>query len=315
VPIREQAVQLWATVQAATMGDASRMLQGLATPGAGALAWSRFVYRVVSEFALALLKRFLDPLADLTLSGAYSLFWAGLYDLRDEYTTTVTSRMRLACGGLKLVMGVDSPWAELLYHQCAAGAELTDGMFRLVLDIFVQIPMAKCVCKDVSGQAVAAFVTQRCAPSLPVSLVPTLYAIANELSGTVPIRAMACERVVESVRSAINGSLDAWFGHLYSSLDALGSSVDYATAVFDDEAGRCLDFQNDPHVVVIVPQPVDYFQRCGQTSLCKQVRAGICLPWFFFACKAEMCASRSVPPTGRRSRPRSPIRRCDRPRA
>lgn len=282
VPIREQAVQLWATVQAATMGDASRMLQGLATPGAGALAWSRFVYRAVSEFALALLKRFLDPLADLTLSGAYSLFWAGLYDLRDEYTTTVTSRMRLACGGLKLVMGVDSPWAELLYHQCAAGAELTDGMFRLVLDIFVQIPMAKCVCKDVSGQAVAAFVTQRCAPSLPVSLVPTLYAIANELSGTVPIRTMACERVLDSVRSAINGSLDAWFGHLYSSLDALGSSVDYATAVFDDEAGRCLDFQNDPHVVVIVPQPVDYFQRCGQTSLCKQVRAGICLPWFFF---------------------------------
>ena len=287
VPIREQAVQLWATVQAATMGDASRMLQGLATPGAGALAWSRFVYRAVSEYALALLKRFLDPLDDLTLSGAYSLFWAGLYDLRDEYTTTVTSRMRLACGGLKLVMGVDSPWAELLYHQCAAGAELTDGMFRLVLDIFVQIPMAKCVCKDVSGQAVAAFVTQRCAPSLPVSLVPTLYSIANELSGTVPIRAMACERVVESVRSAINGSLDAWFGHLYSSLDALGSSVDYATAVFDDEAGRCLDFQNDPHVVVIVPQPVDYFQRCGQTSLCKQICSA---DWKAF--QASLAASR-----------------------
>lgn len=271
VPIREQAVQLWATVQAGTMGDASRMLQGLATPGAGVLAWSRFVYRAVSEFALVLLKRFLDPLTDLTLSGAYSLFWGNLYDLRDEYTTTVTSRMRLACGGIKLIFGVDSPWAELLYHQCAAGAELTDGMFRLVLDIFVLIPMAKCVCKDVSGQAVSSFVTQRCAPSLPVSLVPTLYSIANELSGTVPIRTMACERVLDSVKASISGSLDVWFGHLFQSLDALGSSVDYATAVFDDDAGRCLDFQNDPHVVVIVPQPVDYFQRCSTTSLCKQV--------------------------------------------
>jgi len=273
VPVREQAVQLWATVQAGTMGDASRMLQGLATPGAGALAWSRFVYRAGSEYALALLQRFLDPLDDLTLARAATLFWAGLYDLRDEYTATVTSRMRLACGGLKLIFGVDSPWAGLLYHQCAAGAELTDGVFRLVLDIFVQIPMAKCVCKDVAGQAVSAFVTQRCAPSLPVSLVPTLYSIANELSGTVPIRAMACERVLDSVKTAIAGSLDPWFENLYASLDALGSSVDYATAVYDDDAGRCLDFQNDPHVVVIVPQPVDYFQRCGRTSLCKQVGA------------------------------------------
>ena len=37
--------------------------------------------------------------------------------------------------------------------------------------------------------------------------------------------------------------------------------MEYVTATFDDKAGRCLDFQNDPHVVVIVPQPVDYFHR------------------------------------------------------
>jgi hypothetical protein len=270
VPIREQAMQVWAVVQAGTAGDGARMVAGLANPGAGILAWSRFAYRLFSSVALDLLKSFLDPLQDITLSGAFSLFWAALYDLRDEFTATVTSRMRLACGGIKVMFGVDNPWANLLYHQCAAGAEVGDGMLRLALDVFVQIPMAKCVCKDVSGRSVPAVVMRKCAPPLPVSLLPTLYAITNELIGTQPIRAMACERVLESVQASVSGSLDAYFVHQYLAMDALGSSVEYVTATFDDKAGRCLDFQNDPHVVVIMPQPVDYFSRCAGTSLCRQ---------------------------------------------
>lgn len=258
-------------MQAGTAGDGARMVMGLSSPGAGVLAWSRFAYKAFSTVALDLLKRFLDPLTDITLGGAFTLFWADLYDLREEFSATVTSRMRLACGGIKVMFGVENPWADLLYHQCAAGAELGDGMLRLALDIFVQIPMAKCVCKDVSSRSVSKVVTQKCAPPLPVSLVPTLYAIANELMGTQPIQGMACERVLASVKASIGGALDAYFAHQYLALDALGSSVEYVTAVYDDKAGRCLDFQNDPHVVVIVPQPVDYFQRCGDTSLCKQV--------------------------------------------
>jgi len=253
--------QVWATVQAGTAGDGARMVAGLSSPGAGVLAYGRFAYRVFSVVALDLLKRFLDPLVDITLGGAFTLFWADLYDLRGEFTAGVTSRMRLACGGIKLMFGVDNPWADLLYHQCAAGAELGDGMLGLALDIFVQIPMAKCVCKDVIGRNVAALVTSKCAPPLPVSLVPTLYAIANELMGTQPLPRMACELVLASVKGSIGSTLDPFFSHQYLALDALGSSVEYVTATFDDKAGRCLDFQNDPHVVVIVPQPVDYFHR------------------------------------------------------
>ena len=261
-------------MQAGTAGDGARMVAGLSSPGAGGLAYGRFMYRVFSVVALDLLKRFLDPLTDITLGGAFTLFWADLYDLRGEFTAGVTSRMRLACGGIKLMFGVDNPWADLLYHQCAAGAELGDGMLGLALDIFVQIPMAKCVCKDVMGRNVASLVTRKCAPPLPVSLVPTLYAIANELMGTQSLPGMACELVLASVKGSIGGALDPFFSHQYLALDALGSSVEYVTATFDDKAGRCLDFQNDPHVVVIVPQPVDYFHRCAGTSMCRQVCSG-----------------------------------------
>lgn len=272
-PLREQAEQLWATVRSATVRDAAGMLAGLAMPGAGALAWGRFVYRVFMTYALIVLKRFLDPLTDVTAAQAFTLFWANLYDLQDEFSSTVTDRVLLACGGIKLMFGVDNPWATLLYHQCAASAELTEGLLRLTVDIFVQIPMAKCVCKDAAGQSVTRFVLERCAPSLPVSLRPTLYAIANEASGAVPAPGMTCGRVLDTVKASMTGSMDAWFENQYLSMDALASTIDYATGVFDDAAGRCLDFRNDAHVVVIVPQPVDYFQRCGRTSLCKQVCA------------------------------------------
>lgn len=290
VPVREQAMQVWVTLKAGTLGDAAKMIDGLSMPGAGAVAWGRFTYRVLSTYGLALLKRFLDPLQDVTLGQAFAMFWAGLYDLKEEFSTTVTARVRLACGGIKLMFGVDNPWADLLYHQCAAGAELTDGMLSLLVDIFVQIPMAKCVCKDGAGQDVARYVARECAPSLPVSLLPTLYSIANQETGRVLVQSMACERVLARVNASIGGSLDGWFSHQFSAMDAAGSSVDYLLGVFDDKAGKCLDFQNDPHVVVIVPQPVDYFSRCGGTSLCKQV----CSPeWRAFA-QARLDSSQAV---------------------
>lgn len=270
-PLREQAAQIWATVRSATTRDAAGMIAGLAFPPAGVMAWGRFVYRTFSTYAIALLKRILDPLVHVTASDAFALFWANLYDLQGEYTSTVSDRVRLACGGIKLMLGLDNPWAGLLYHQCMASAELTDGTLALVLNIFVQIPMAKCVCKDAAGQSLSRFVVQRCAPPLPASLLPTLYSIANEVSGAVPAPQMRCERVLDSVKASISNSMQGWFTQQYLAMDTLANVVDYATGVFDDNAGRCLDFRNDPHVVVIVPQPVDYFQRCGRTSMCKQV--------------------------------------------
>lgn len=268
VPIKEQLAQLWVTVEVAAQGGA---LQGLAYGGAGIAAWSRYSYRVLSVLGLDLIKRVLDPKEQLTAKRVFSLIWAGLYDLQGEFSATITSRNRLGCGGLKLIFGLDNPWSDLIYHQCASGAELTEDLIALALNIFVEIPMAKCVCKDSAGQDLSTFVVEVCAPSMPVSLLPTLYMIANEARGAAQFSSLACERVIEKVKADIGGSLDPWFDHQYKALDALGSSVDYVTSVYDSTAGKCLDFQNDPHVVVIVPQPVDYFQRCSGTSACKRV--------------------------------------------
>lgn len=32
---------------------------------------------------------------------------------------------------------------------------------------------------------------------------------------------------------------------------------------------ECTNFQTNPYVVAIVPEPVDYFRACGLTSVCR----------------------------------------------
>jgi hypothetical protein len=185
----------------------------------------------------------------------------------------------MGCGGLRLIFGVSNPWASLVYHQCAAAAELVGGLRALATDLFVLVPMAKCVCKDSQGADVAAFTTATCALGLPVSLLPTLYTVANEVRYAMaggsadPYEELRCAAILGRVKRQLAGTLDGWFSNQHLALEALGSAVDYATSAFDEDAGRCLDFAGDPHVVVLVPQPVDYFQRCAGTSRCK---AGKC---------------------------------------
>ena len=272
VPIKDQITQIWATVQSGLSPGGTGAVQGLAAGGAGLIAWSRYSYRAGSVIALEILKRVLDPTMDLDFSKVSSIIFAKLYDLREEFDATVATRMRLGCAGVRLMFGVGNPWSELVYHQCAAAAELTRNLMDLTLNIFVQIPMAKCVCKDSAGQNVADYVKASCAPSLPLTLLPTLYMIANEVQGgATRYSNLACVNVLARVKTSIGSTMDPWFDHQFKGLDALASSVEYATSTFDAKAGKCLDFQNDPHIVVIVPQPVDYFQRCSGTSRCRQI--------------------------------------------
>lgn len=273
VPIKEQVNQLWASMQPTNEGGVRQ--QGLAYGSSALSGWSRFSYKAMSTIVLDLVKRILDQTNQdsLTVKRVFQLIWANLYDLKDEFEAGITSKTRVGCAGLRLIFGTDNPWATVLYHQCVATAELTsDLLMGMGLNMFVLIPMAKCVCKDSRGQDIARFVQETCAPPLPLALLPMMYTIANEaraLQQNPLLGELQCESVLTYVRTEISQSLDSWFENQHLSLIALGNSVDYVTSTFDSKAGKCMDFTNDPHVVVLVPQPVDYFQRCAATSLCK----------------------------------------------
>ena len=289
VPVKEQVQALWASMQPAEEGGTRQ--QGLSYGSSALSGWSRFSYKAVSTVAVGVVRRALDATGPaLTPARVFEMIWADLYDLKDEFETMITQKNRMGCAGLRLIFasgdGSSNPWADLVYHQCIAAAELTQGlMMGLGVNTFVLIPMAKCVCKDSRGADVGRFVVETCAPRLPTSLLPTLFTIANEarmLQATAGYEDLQCEMVLSHVKGQIGGALDAWFASQHLGLQALGSAVDYATSAFDTKGGKCTDFSGDPHVVVIVPQPVDYFARCAGTSMCKGVGGKCWQEWASF---------------------------------
>jgi hypothetical protein len=284
VPVKEQVTALWASMQPAEEGGTRQ--QGLSYGSSAMGGWSRFIYKALSTMAVGVVRRLLDPEAPpLTAARVFGMLWADLYDLKDEFESTITAKNRMGCAGVRLIFGssdgASNPWADLLYHQCAAAAEMTSGLMTgVAVNVFVLIPMAKCVCKDSQGSDVGRYVQETCAPRLPPSLRPTLFAIANEAraqQGSPGLEDLQCSRVLDHVKGRISGALDRWFENQHLALAALGDAVDYVTALWDSNGGECSDFDGDPHVVVLVPQPVDYFARCAGTSMCKGV-GGKCAP-------------------------------------
>ena len=236
------------------------------------MAWCRFTYTAIRQVVLAIVKTVLAG-GSLTKDDAWKITWNTLYDLQADYQNIIVDREQRACTGLRLMFGLTNPWANVIYYQCMAQTQLVDNLFSLGLNLFVDIPMATCVCKDAKNQPIALYATQTCAPKLPATLVPTLYMIVNQLTGNVPYKqkGLACDAVMAYVRGQVTSAMDPLFSSAFSALDALADSVDYFLIAFDPGAGQCLHVGTDPHVVVIVPQPADYFLKCAGTSIC-QVR-------------------------------------------
>ena len=86
-----------------------------------------------------------------------------LSGLQADYQNIIVDREQRACAGLRLMFGLDNPWANVIYYECMAQTQLVDSLFSLALNIFVDIPMATCVCKDSKNQPIALYAMQTCA--------------------------------------------------------------------------------------------------------------------------------------------------------
>ena len=170
-----------------------------------------------------------------------------------------------------MILGSDNPWAGVAYAYCVSGAEYLDGVLSMALDIFVHIPMVKCVCKDSAGSNVRAYVETTCAPQLPVTLRPTLFMIVHAIQAATSnaFKQLACDAVVANLQVSMQDSMTPTFSALENGLESLHSVIDYLLVPFDKDSGHCLDIAHDPHIVVLVPTPTDYFMRCADTKQCQ----------------------------------------------
>jgi len=84
----------------------------------------------------------------------------------------------------------------------------------------------------------------------------------------------ACQAIVAFTQDKIMKSMNPFFDNQYLAAENIGSALDYLIRIgtansADAENDLCTNYQTNPFVVAIVPEPVDYFRACGQTSLCR----------------------------------------------
>jgi len=254
--------------------DPTSALSGAFRIQISSFSWARFAYTALSQVALGIAKAALAS-AEQTDASIWQTVWSVLYDLETDYNADVTQQTLMGCAGVQQILGYTNPWARLAFNACQMGAEYYASLFRMLLDLFVDIPLVKCVCVDAAGANVRTYVEETCAAALPLTARPALFMIVNQLQGLAPSRfkAYACKNVIAELTSTLNAELDPVFEAFEAGAEALAGVIDYTLIPFDGDAGNCLDFDTDPHVVVIMPSPPDYFLQCAATSLCQSLCA------------------------------------------
>lgn len=258
---------------------AGAWMQGGFKVSANTLGWARFGYTSLVKIAMTITQNVL--LGQPVGSGrAWRIVVNILDEMRGQYEGDVVDSMRQSCAGISLMMGLTNPWAVFVYQQCiAANTALSTGV-DLTLSIFNLAPFASCMCSGSSGQVFGDYARIYCVPEASTRLRPVLLrmiqASAAPTEGSSLNSAQRlCQGMIDYTKSQMVAAVQPWFDAQFASMDALGASVDYAMSWLDPSAGQCLNYNQDPDVVVIMPYPVDYFQACGSTSLCRAKCAGV----------------------------------------
>lgn len=265
-PITKELEGFWMIIRTQSF------VSGASGAMAGVSAWARYGYLVMHNICISMIKELvLSP--SLTSSRAWTIFSSGVYETQGMFQQVVGQRARAGCTGLRIVFGGDNPWANLMYHICLSNQKLSESFLTMFGTMFVEVPLVKCACTDSSSFEPVSHMISQCIPGSPLSIQPLLIHVLNTHSQDT------CAGVIDILSQSMTDMFTPWFSELFHALDALGESIDYSMIAFDKTAGQCTNFQTNPNVVVIIPEPVDYFQACGTTQLCKTKCSG---PWSMF---------------------------------
>ena len=237
-------------VPSGRMGAAGMAFQAFANPIAG----THWIYRMASRIVVQIIQ------AVQRQRTIASVFWnvvaEGVYD----YNELVALRMLNTCGGLSIMaMGSTSPFGKVVYHYCVSGVRMMVGTLRLVTLFTVDIPLMACVCKQSAGQP-ADWALQHCeAPDRSKAMLRRLVDSTSQ-----------CTTVVDALNVSLKTVFDETFGEMYAGARFVGSSIDYLIKVLDpNSAGNCDNYETNPYVMVILPNPIDYFRVCTKTDVCR----------------------------------------------
>jgi hypothetical protein len=189
-----------------------------------------------------------------------SVFWNVVYDGRVDYNDLIASRMLNTCGGFALMAGYSTPLGNMILHYCFAGVKSTMATLDLLSVFLVDMPIIVCVCKSISGNNPADWIINNC--DSPDGFKPLLRRIMDSPT--------QCADLVANTNANLTGVFDDVFGELFAGTTSTGSILDsFLAAVDPKNAGQCDNFDSNPYVVTIIPEPADYWRVCGNTDFCK----------------------------------------------
>ena len=231
-------------------GAMGMFFQAFMNPIAGA----HWIWRMASRIVVQAIQ------ASRSKRSIASVFWnvvsEGVYD----YNQIVVLRMLNTCGGLSIMAtGYSSPFGKVVFHYCVSGVRMTVGTFRLLTLFTVDIPLMACVCKEGAGQP-SNWPLQHCeAPDRSKAMLRRLIDSDTQ-----------CKDVVTDLTTSMKNVFDETFAQLFAGARYVGSCMDYLIKVLDpDNAGNCDNYETNPYVMVIIPNPVDYFRVCTKTDVCR----------------------------------------------
>ena len=258
VPVEKATTDIFNSVL--RMPSYMRMFVVTGTP----VAWTNFFYHFVVDLIYRIVRA--------TTNGARpeSVFYATMYDFQGQFEQIVESNVKKACTGLSLTFGYTNPWALIIRHQCDSWASVPSGVLRFLSVFLVDIPTAKCLCKDSLGNNFVRYATDTCFANAPNQAKPALRKMIDAGQDLDTIN--ACDLIIAHVQNQMASSLQPFFDKQYEAADNMGSSLDYLLRIGTQKTSSddlCTNFQTNPYVVAIVPEPVDYFRACGLTSVCR----------------------------------------------
>ncbi|KAJ1465765.1 hypothetical protein T484DRAFT_1757185, partial [Baffinella frigidus] len=262
---RANGYKMGAQFVTATPGNFIRRLPGasigVAAFGASVIDTSQFAWRFVTRLVLKLLA------VNEGMSLAPAL-WQATADSMDDYTTYLVKPAFRACSDIGVMMGFSNPWARLFRESCSAAVASQATAVSTGLVLFVDIPTLACMCKDADGRNYAIYARETCWTPAPLHIRPLLASLISDYESGLGQKDI-CQKMGLYTEDKMRAIMDPVMQHGYAATEAVGSSLDYLTTLFDPNAGSCKDVINSPYTMALVPEPVDYFRGCAKTQSCR----------------------------------------------
>jgi hypothetical protein len=274
-------IGMFSKISANSPTEGATGAQGLVSGGTGAtsifmrsavnpIASTHWIWRMASRVVVQIIE------ATQNKRSIGSVFWNVLYDGRSDYKELVAKRMFNTCGGMALMVGYTNPLGNTILHYCFAGVKSTIATLDLLSVFLVDLPLIVCVCRQTSGNNPTNWILHHC--ESPDGLKPFLRTLIDNPD--------QCASIVTQTNTNLTGVFDDMLGELFAGTTSVGSILDSLMAAVDGgKAGQCDNFESNPYVVTLIPEPSDYWRVCGKTDFCK------------LRCRQQMEAFEAVKPS------------------